>query len=172
MNVLRVNVAHAFNGNINHFCLRAEGKARDEREFVRGVNAVYVQRGVGFGVAVVARALQCFAESQTLAVHERQNIIASAVDNTEHFRNRIARQCLAQSFHNRHATRDGGFKEDIGFAAVAVENARAFGERGFVCGDDGLALGERLANALRGVGGAAHQFNDDVGARVVRGFAP
>src|SRR5882724_11621060 len=61
--------------------LRAERKARQDRELLRGVVAVDVERRIGFGIAEPLRILQALGERQALLLHPRQDVVTGAVEN-------------------------------------------------------------------------------------------
>ena len=63
--------------------LRAEGKAGQDRQLVRGVVALDVEGRVGFGIAQPLRVLQAGVEGQALGLHAGQDVVAGAVEDAE-----------------------------------------------------------------------------------------
>ena len=59
--------------------LGAEGQARENGEFLRGVMALNVKAGIGFGVTEPLRFFEAIGKAQPLLLHAGENVIAGAV---------------------------------------------------------------------------------------------
>ena len=56
-------------------------RARQQRQFVRGVEAANIEGGIGLGIALVLRFLQHIVEAPTLLLHLSEDVIAGAVED-------------------------------------------------------------------------------------------
>lgn len=69
------------------------------------------------------------------------------------------------------ATGDGGFEVDGGVVLFreGEEFGSAFGEEGFISGDDGFSGFEGGGDEVEGEGGASDEFDDDVDGGIIDG---
>src|SRR5262249_30104287 len=88
--------------------LGAESQTRQDRELLRRIMALDVERGIGLGVTQLLRLLQAVRERELLLFHARQDVVAGAVENSVDACERIAGQALAQRFHDRNGAADPG----------------------------------------------------------------
>ena len=81
---------------------------------------------------------------------------------------RLAVQALAQRTHDRDATGDGGFEQQVapGRVGCRVQLGADVGEQLLVRRDDRLAVGERFEDQLAGRLDAADRFDDEVDVRI------
>src|SRR3546814_6530491 len=75
--------------------LRPEAERGEDRQLVRRVDAVDVEARVGLGITLGLRGGQCIGEARALALHQRQDIIAGAVQYAIDARDRIRRGAFA-----------------------------------------------------------------------------
>ena len=64
--------------------MRMERHRREDREFVHRVIALYVRRGVRFGIAKRLRLFQRVLKALTALGHLREDVVRRAVDNAHH----------------------------------------------------------------------------------------
>ena len=96
----------------------AEGQRGQQRQLVRGVDAVDVEGGVGLGVAQGLRLGQHVGELAAGLAHRGQDEIAGAVEDAEDALDPIGRQPLAQRLDDRDAAGDGGLEAELGAGAL------------------------------------------------------
>ena len=87
----------------------AKGKAREDRQLVRGVDAVNVKARISLGIAKRLRFTEHIGKIAAFAFHRRENIVAGAVEDPEHPRNLVRGSTFAQAFDHGNATGDRGF---------------------------------------------------------------
>src|SRR4051812_18320672 len=142
----------------------AERDRRKNRELVRGVDALDVERRVGFRVAVRLRVLQRGLEGEAFLAHLGQDEVRRAVDDAGDPFDAIRSQALAQRLDDRHAARHRRLEGD--HHALLLRRREYFvavrGEQGLVRGDDVLAVADCLELQVLGHGVAANQLDDDV----------
>ena len=90
--------------------LGAEGEAGQDRQLLRGVVAVDVERRIGFGIAEALRVLQAFGERQAFLLHPGQDVIAGAVENAVDAVDRGAGKTFAQGLDDGNGRADRGFE--------------------------------------------------------------
>ena len=145
--------------------LGAEGKARQDRELLRGVVAFDVEGRIGLGIAEPLRLLQALGERQLLLLHPRQDVIAGAVEDAVDALDRVAGQAFAQRLHDRNGGADRRFEieRDAVLLGERGELDAVLGEQRLVGGDHRLAGRERrLDRGLGRIAGAADQFDEHV----------
>jgi hypothetical protein len=142
----------------------AEGNRRHDRELVRGVDALDVERRIGLGVAARLRALERGGERLALAAHLREDKVRRAVDDPGDPFDPVGGQALAQRLDDRDAATDRALERDHhalrvrgGEDLVAVAR-----EQRLVCGNHMLAVGNRLQDERPRRLDPADELNDDV----------
>ena len=143
----------------------AEGQRRQQRQLVRGVDAVDVEGGIGLGVAQALRLGQHVGELAPGLAHGGQDEIAGAVEDAVDAQDPIRHQALAQRPDDRDAARDGGLPAQLrartlGQARQLVAVQR---QHRLVGGDHGPAAPQRRAHQIeRHALAAADQLADEV----------
>ncbi len=66
--------------------------------------------GIGLGIALRLRLLQHVGEGPALALHQRQDVIAGAVEDAVDAADVVALKALADDLDHRDATGDGAFE--------------------------------------------------------------
>src|SRR5215468_4422592 len=107
--VFRLDRGNAFDVDRALRHLGAEGEAREDRKFLRGVVAVDVERRVGLGIAEPLRVLQAFGKRQSLLLHPAQDVVAGAVENAVDAVDIGSGKALAQRLDDRNASGHGRF---------------------------------------------------------------
>ena len=135
---------------------------------VRRVDALDVERWIGFGKAEALRFGQHGRERQALGAHFRQDEIARAVDDARDPLDAVGGQALAQHLDRRNATGDGRFKSDHDVVLPrGVEDFVAVKcQQRLICRHDVFAADDRGENGFFRDGRAADHFDDDVDVAV------
>ena len=120
----------------------AERDGGEDGQFMRGVDAVDVERRVGFRVAQLLRRGQCIAEIAAAFLHARQDVVAGAVDDAGQFLDAVGGQALAQGFDNRNAAGHRGLERDHHAALLRLleDGVAVQRDERFVGGDHMLAV--------------------------------
>ena len=145
----------------------AKGQAREDRQLVRGVDAVNVKARIGLSISKRLRFTEHIGKIATFAFHRRENIIAGAVEDPEHARNLVRGRAFAQPLDHRNAARDRGFEFERNLRGLCRRRKLKP-----VMRDHRLVRGNKAAprrNAAprerqRGTVAAANQFDDDINA--------
>ena len=134
---------------------------------MRGVESIDVERRIGLGVTETLGVLQDFLESEVLAFHAGEDVVAGAVQDAEDAVDAVAHEAFAQALDDRDAARYACFVEDRAAARFRrVEDlAYVVRQQRLVRRDDRLALFERTQDELAGNGRAADQLDHDVALR-------
>ena len=150
---------------------RAESKAAQDGQLLRGVEAFDVEGRVGLGITEPLRLLQAGIERQPLTFHAGEDVIAGAVENAVDALDGIAAQPLPQGFHDR----DGGADRRLEIQRHLVpfrqfgQSLAVAGEQRLVGGDDRLAGRERgLHCGIGGIALPADQFDEEIDLGVAR----
>ena len=93
--ILRRNGRDAFDIHGALIDLGAECEACQNGELLCSVVAIDVERWVGFRITQTLRVLEALGEGETFLLHPRQDVIASAVENTINAIDRGAGQTFA-----------------------------------------------------------------------------
>ncbi len=144
---------------------RPEGQRRQDRELVRGVDAVDVEARIGLGIAQPLRLAEHVGEIAALGLHRGQDIIAGAVEDAVDAPDRVGRRALAQPLDHRDAARDRGliFERDARRLGLARQTDAVMRDHRLVGGDEVALRRDRAARQRqRGAVGAADQLDDDV----------
>ncbi len=156
---------------------RAERIGGQQRELVRGVDALYVESRVGFRVAQRLGLGERGAEVQAFIAHLAQNEVGGAVDDARHPFDAIGREPFAQRLDDGNAHRH---RTLVGHGHAMLPGRRKnFGavhrQQGLVGGDHMLAMGNGGQHPVACRAGTAGNFDHhvDVGVcgnaqRVVR----
>ena len=91
---------------------RAEGQVRQDGQLLRGVGAVDIHRGIGFGIAELLCVGDRFGIVHAALFHLRQHVVAGAVEDRVQRQNLIGRQALADVGDDRDAAGDRGLEGD------------------------------------------------------------
>ena len=75
----------------------------EDRQLVRGIDAVDVERRIGFGVAQLLRIGEHFGELAAALAHLRQDVVAGAVEDAGDAADAVRGQPLAQRLDHRNA---------------------------------------------------------------------
>ena len=94
-------------GCLRHNCFRVDpktvGERRENADLVRGVVAVNVEVGRGFGITQFLRVGENFGEVRAFELHARQDVIAGAVDDAVERVDAVADKTFAQRFDDGNA---------------------------------------------------------------------
>ena len=132
---------------------------------MRGVEAADVEGRVGFGIALRLRLLQHVGEAPALFQHQREDVIAGAVEDAVDAGDGVALQALAH--HLDHGNAAGNRALEVERNAMLLgergERGPVMGEQRLVGGDHMLAGAERrLDRVLGGALLAADQLDENV----------
>ncbi len=171
LDVLRPDAADALDVHGREIDARAESHAGEDRELVRGVDAVDVEAGIGLGVAELLRVGQHVGERLARFAHPGEDVVAGPVEDAVDAAQPVARQPLADRLDDRNAARDGGFVGDgqaLRFGREGELRAKMREQR-LVGGDDVPPRVEggfhrRARDAVR----PADQLDHDVALRLAR----
>src|ERR671937_190362 len=151
--------------------LGPEGEARQDRELLRGVVALDVESGIGFGVAELLCLFQAGGEAKPLLFHARQDVDARAVEDSIDARERIAGQPLAQRFDDRDGAADRSLEVECHAVLLGDGGQRDAmpGEQRFVGGHDRfLGCERRRDRRFRRIALSAHQLHEHVDLAIGR----
>ncbi len=164
-------VADAARSDIGKGRPGAEGEAGEDRQLVRGVDAVDVEAGIGLSEAQRLRLGEHFGKIASLRFHLGEDEIAGAVENAIDARDLVRGSPFAQPLDDGDAAGDRRleFERDLGGFGRAGKFQSVMREHRLVGGDEALAAaecrpGERERRAIR----AADQFDHHVRLRVMR----
>ena len=144
---------------------RAEGKAGEDRQLVRRVDAVDVEAGIGLGIAEALRLGQHVVEAAPRLAHGRQDVVAGAVEDAVQPADAVGGQPLAHRADDRDPAGDRGlvgereprlFRRRAQFEAVQRDHRLVGGDH-VATGAD-RRLGQRLCRAVT----AADQLDHDI----------
>ncbi len=149
--------------------LRPEREAREQRQFVRGIDPVDIKARIGLGEPERLCLRQHLGEIAALGLHLGQDEIARPVEDAVNPLNHVGRSTLAQPLDHRHAARDR--RLELERDARAFGRARQFQavmrEHRLVRGDKALARAERRARERqRRAVRSADQLDHHVRARL------
>ncbi len=153
--------------------LGAEGDRGDDRRLRSGVEALDVGGRVALGEPEALRlgerrGVVGLSPTGDGVGHLREDEVGGAVDDAEHAADRFAVQALAERPHDRDATGDGRFEQQVtpGRVGRRVQLGTDVGEQLLVGRDDRLAVRERIEDQLAGRLDAADRFDDEVDVRI------
>ena len=135
---------------------------------MRRIKAADIEGGIGLGVALGLRLRQHVLEGAPFGLHQRQDIVAGAIENARHARDAVRRQRLAQGLDHRDAARDGRFEFQRHTALFGQyrQPSAVMRQQRLVGRDDRLArLQRRLDGQPRGAFLAANEFDKHIDVR-------
>ena len=152
----------------------AVGEGGEDDGFVGGVPTGDVEGGIGFGEAFVLGFLEGILVAEAGLGHAGEDVVAGAVDDAVDGDDVIADEAFLEDLNDGDATGDGGFEVDghAAFLGEGEEFLAAFGEQGFVAGDDDFFGAESGADEFVSLGGATDEFNDDLDVGIGDEVAP
>jgi hypothetical protein len=105
-----------------------------------GVEAADIEGGIGFGIALRLRLLQHIGEAPALLLHQGENVIAGAVEDTVDAGDVIALQALADDLDHRDTAGDGGLEVERNPVLLGKggKAGPVMGQQRLVGGDDVL----------------------------------
>ena len=149
----------------------AEGEARQDRQLVRGIDAVDVEARISLGITELLRLGQHLGEFPPAVAHCRQDVVRCAVEDAVDPRHAVAGKALAQCLDNRDPAGDGGLEgeRDAGLLGAPGKARSVLGDQRLIGGDDVLAASQRgLDDVERDSIGAADQLDDRIDFRIGR----
>ena len=138
---------------------------------MRGVEAANVEGRIGLGIALRLRLLQHVGEAPPLLLHQREDVIAGAVEDAVDAGDGVALQALAHHLDDGNAAghRALEIQRDMVLLGERGEARPVMGEQRLVGGDDMLAGRERgLDRLLRHAPLAADQLDEHVDLGISR----
>ena len=129
----------------------AERQRGQDRQLVRRIDAVDVERRIGLRVAELLRIGEHFGELAAALAHLRQDVIAGAVQDAGNAQDAVAGETLAQRLDHRDAAGDRGLERQRHAALLrrGGERGAMHGEHRLVGGDHRLAGGDRRLTSAR-----------------------
>ena len=121
----------------------AEREVGEDRQFLRGVGAVDVHRGIRLGKSLGLRELEHVGIVCTILLHTREDEVARAIQDASDRLDAIGGQTLADGGHDRDAAGHGRLEGD-GTSALAGQ----FEQLGAVLGEQGLVGGDNVLPVL------------------------
>ncbi len=149
----------------------AEGEARQDRQLVRGIDAVDVEARISLGITELLRLGQHLGEFAPALAHRRQDVVRCAVEDAVNPRHAVAGKALAQCLDDRDPAGDGGLEgeRDAGLLGAPGKAQSVLGDQRLIGGDDVLAASQRgLDDIERDSIGAANQLDDRIDFRIGR----
>ncbi len=147
----------------------AERDRRQDRELLRGIEALDIESRIGLGIAEPLRILQAFGEGQLVLLHAGQDVIAGAVQDAVDAREGIAGKALAQGLDDRNGAADRGLEVERDAVRLGKLGKRqpVPRQQRLVGGDDRLAGFQRgFDRGLGRIALAAHQFDEHIDAGI------
>ena len=160
------HVADAAGRDVGERRARAERDAGEDRQLVRGIDAVDVEARVGLGKAQRLRLGQHLGEVAALGLHLGQDEIAGAVEDAIDAVDAVGGGAVAQALDHRHAARDRRLELERGARGLGGlgEFEPVMRHHRLVGGDQALAAGQRRARQRqRGAVRPADQLDHDIG---------
>ena len=145
--------------------LRAERRPREDRQLVRGIDAVDIEAGIGLGVTGRLRLGQDLCKVPTGLAHRRQDVVAGAVEDAIEPADLVADQAFAQRLDNRNTAGHRGLEaQDAAFLlGQRRELGAVMGQQRLVCRDDMFAVAQGgLHQTARNTARATDQLDHDV----------
>ena len=126
---------------------RAERDARQDRQFVRRIYPVDIERRIGLGEAQRLRLGEHVGEIAAFRLHPTQDEVARAVQDASDAPDRIRRRALAQTLDDRDAARDRRFEleRDASLLRRRAELQPVMRQHRLVRGDEALPRRQRRA---------------------------
>ena len=123
----------------------AERQCGQDRQLVRGIDAVDVERRIGFGVAQLLRIGEHLGELAAALAHLRQDVVAGAVEDAGDAADAVRGQPLAQRLDHRNAAGHRRLERQRHAALLGRggERGAMHREHRLVGGDHRLAGGQR-----------------------------
>ncbi len=137
---------------------------------MRGVEAADVEGGIGLGIALRLRLLQHVGEAPALALHQRQNVVAGAVEDAVDAADIVALEALAYDLDDGNAAghRALEIERDLVLLGQRGKSGPMLGEQRLVGGHHMLAGAERGLDRLLGHAAfPADQLDEHVDVRVL-----
>src|SRR5262249_45668570 len=104
------NMPDSFSVNSGEVDRAAETDARQDRQLVRGVDAVDVETRISFGITELLRFSQNLGKFMRALAHCRQDVVRGSVQNTVKALQPVAGQPFAQPLDDRDAAGDRGLE--------------------------------------------------------------
>ncbi|MEY4403470.1 MAG: hypothetical protein RIR91_1505 [Verrucomicrobiota bacterium] len=147
----------------------AVGEPGEDGGLVPGVDAIDVERRVGFGVAELLGFLERVGEREAVLAHAGEDMVTGAIEDADDELEAVGDEAFADGLDDGDAAGDAGLEEELAaMLADGGEDLRAvLAEQGLVGGDHDLACAERTEGELAGLGGPADEFADHVDLGVV-----
>ena len=167
----RRDLPDAFDVDGGEIDRRAEGDGGQDRQLVRGIDAVDVEAGIGLGIAQSLGIGQHVGEVAAGGPHLRQDVVAGAVENAVDLRHGIAGQTFAQPLDDRDAAGHRRLEGDGQAARFGLPGdlGAMDGQQRLVGGDDVLTGLQRGGDGVaRRAFRAADQFHHQIGAGLRR----
>ena len=137
-------------------------------EFCRGVEAVDVGSWIGLGVAQALRVGEDDVHRFAGCGHPTQDVVARAIENARHARERVAGKPFSHAVDERHTTANCGLETDPN--AGARRGSQQFGtmsrQQHLVGGDYRSTALNRLADPVVGGVYTSNDFDNDIRRRV------
>ena len=158
---------HAADSFVIHIAsddLGSERDRRDDRRLGAGVETFHVGCWVTLGVTETLRFGEGRAVVGALFGHLGEDEVGGAVDDAHHASHRFAAQAFAQRANDRNATGDGGFEQEVDTSRVGggEQLGAHVGEKFFVGGDHGLAVGQSRGDEFASGFDTADHFDHEV----------
>ena len=145
--------------------LVGERDGGEQRELVRGVDAIDVEARIGFGITEALRLGQNRGEIAARFAHLRQDVIAGAVEDAVDAEDVVRAEPFAQRLQDRNAARHRGLEaeRDALVLGETRERGAVMGQQGLIGGDDVLAVLQRGGDdPTRHPVAAADQLDHDI----------
>jgi hypothetical protein len=143
----------------------AETDTSQDRQLVRGIDAVDVEARIGFGIAELLRFRQDLGEFVRALAHRRQDVVRGAVQDAVDALQPVAGETFSQPLDDRDAARDGGLEceNESALLGPRSEPRPVMRHQCLVRRHDVLAMIEGGVEHLPcDAVGAADQLDDDV----------
>src|SRR6516165_5106899 len=143
----------------------SEGERGQQRKFVRSVEAADVKGWIGLGIAAGLRLFQDLGEAAPFGHHQREDVIAGAIEDAVDAADGIALQALADGLDDRNAARNSALKiqRDTLLLGKRRERWSMMDKHRVIGGDHVFAGAERgLDRLLGGTLLAANQLDKGV----------
>ena len=152
----------------------AVGEGGEDDGLVGGIPTGNVEGRIGFGEAFVLGFLEGILVAEAGLGHAGEDVVAGAVDDAVDGDDVIADEAFLEDLNDGDAPGDSGFEVDghAAFLGEGEEFLAAFGEQGFVAGDDDFFGAESGADEFVSLGGATDEFNDDLDVGIGDEVAP
>ncbi len=162
--VTRLDLCDALGRCLIKFERHAKSQRSHDRQFVRGVDPLYIEGRIDLGITKLLRLFQHIGKIASLVAHLREDKISGAVDDACDPLDAVGSQSLAQRLDNRDSACNRSLEGDRD-SFVTRSRKDLFTMRGDQClvgRHDMLAMADRLENKLARRRVAANQFHYDI----------